>query len=237
MEKRESMVFYRSFYESLKDLSPIIRAEVYDGIFAYGLEFIEPVFSDPISKAMFTLIKPQLDANLRRYENGKKPKGNQSKTEANQEQKVSKEQANVNVNDNVNENDNVNLNDNKKEPLKKVTKREILEVIYPFNSEKFIKTWNEWKDYKKGELKQAYKTTISEGKVLQQLKNESGNNEAIAIEMINQAIVRGWKGIYKLAENKTVQNGKTNGTINRTDSQQDAVSRFEQRLNQSIKSK
>ena len=104
--KRDSMVFYRSFYESLKGLSPIICAEVYDAIFGYGLDFIEPEFTESVAKAMFTLIKPQLDANIKRYENGSKPKLKQNVSEKKQE--VSETLTNVNVN--VNENENANEN-------------------------------------------------------------------------------------------------------------------------------
>lgn len=106
--KRDSMIFYRSFYESVEGMSPVIKAEVYDAIFKYALDFTEPEFTDNVAKAMFTLIKPQLDANIKRFENGKKPKTKQSesKTEAKDKQKESKVEANnnVNVNDNVNEN-------------------------------------------------------------------------------------------------------------------------------------
>ncbi len=108
---RDSMIFYRSFYESVNGLSPVIKAEVYDAIFRYGLDFEEPSFTDEIARALFTLIKPQLDANIKRFENGKKPKTKQSesKTEAKQKQKISESEANnnVNVNDNVNKNINI----------------------------------------------------------------------------------------------------------------------------------
>jgi len=107
METRDSMIFYRSFYESLKGLSPIIRAEVYDAIFTYGLDFQEIDFTEPVAKAMFTLIKPQLDANIKRYENGNKPKNKQNVSE--NKQTISKTEGNDNVNDNVNENNNLNI--------------------------------------------------------------------------------------------------------------------------------
>lgn len=109
--KRDSMIFYRSFYESVNGLSPVIKAELYDAIFEYGLNFKEIEFTNEISKALFTLIKPQLDANIKRFENGKKPKSkqNESKTEAKDKQNKSKIEANnnVNVNDNVNKNDSI----------------------------------------------------------------------------------------------------------------------------------
>jgi hypothetical protein len=115
--KRDSMIFYRSFYESLNGLDPIIKAEVYDAIFSYGLDFQDANFTNEIARALFTLIKPQLDANLKRYTNGMKPKTKQveSKTEAKQKQNESEPEANVNVNvnDNVNKNNNIEDRKNK----------------------------------------------------------------------------------------------------------------------------
>jgi hypothetical protein len=111
--KRDSMIFYRSFYESLSGLDPIIKAEVYDAIFEYGLNFQEIEFINPTSKALFTLIKPQLDANIKKWNSGNQPKAkqNKSKTEAKTKHKISKVEANVN--DNVNVNDNENIEDRK----------------------------------------------------------------------------------------------------------------------------
>jgi hypothetical protein len=113
--KRDSMIFYRSFYESVEGMSPVIKAEVYDAIFKYALDFTEPEFTDNVAKAMFTLIKPQLDANIKRFENGKKPKTKQSesKTEAKDKQNGSKVEANNNVNDNVNVNNKESIEERK----------------------------------------------------------------------------------------------------------------------------
>lgn len=108
--KRDSMIFYRSFYESLNGLDAIIKAEVYDAIFEYGLNFTEIEFINPTSKALFTLIKPQLDANIKKWNSGNKPKlkQNTSKTEAKDKHETSEVEANVNVNDNVNNKYNFN---------------------------------------------------------------------------------------------------------------------------------
>lgn len=103
---RDSFIFYRSFYEAISELSKENQAETYNAISKYALDQEETNLSG-ISKAIFSLIKPQLDANYKKYENGKQKK---SKTEANDKQKVSKTGTNVNVNENVNVN--VNVNDN-----------------------------------------------------------------------------------------------------------------------------
>ncbi|PQL89814.1 DUF6291 domain-containing protein [Apibacter sp. wkB309] len=93
MEERDSIIFYRSFFESIKQLPSETQAEVYNAIFEYSLNFKEVELSE-IPKVIFTLIKPQLDANIRKYENGKKKGTRRSKAEANQEQTRSKAEAN-----------------------------------------------------------------------------------------------------------------------------------------------
>ena len=105
---RDSFIFYRSFYEAISELPKENQADSYNAIMRYALDQ-EEIELTGISKAIFSLVKPQLDANYKKYENGKQKK---SKTEAKQKQTKSKKV--TNVNENVNENDNVNVNDNDK---------------------------------------------------------------------------------------------------------------------------
>ena len=111
-KQRDSFVFYRSFYEAIGELPDDSRLNIYDAIANYSLNFEDPDFSG-IDLAIWKLIKPQLDANNKRYINGCKPKNKQtgSKRQAKNKQKRSKSKANDNDNDNVNDND----NDNKKQ--------------------------------------------------------------------------------------------------------------------------
>lgn len=103
---RDSFIFYRSFYEAISELPKENQADTYDAIMQYALNQKE-IELIGISKAIFFLVKPQLDANYKKYENGKQKK---SKKEAKVKQNESK--AETNVNDNENENVNVNDNDN-----------------------------------------------------------------------------------------------------------------------------
>ena len=100
---RDSFIFYRSFYDAINELPKENQADTYSAIAKYALDQEETELTG-ISKAIFSLVKPQLDANYKKYENGKQKK---SKTEANDKQKRSKTGTNVNVNENVNVNDNV----------------------------------------------------------------------------------------------------------------------------------
>ncbi len=104
---RDSLIFYRSFYEAIKELPKDIQAEVYTAIFEYSMNFNEVELTG-LSKTIFTLIKPQLEANNKRFVNGSKAKVKQDKieTEAKPKQDVSKTEANKNVNKNVKDKEN-----------------------------------------------------------------------------------------------------------------------------------
>lgn len=160
----ESMVFYRSFYEALKDLEPEMQNEVYNAIFLYGLYGELPENMSPVAKSIFTLIKPQIDANNRRKENGKKGAeygklgGRPPKEPLKEDKKTPKkplknptQTPNVNVNANVNVNvkrvygeySHVKLKDEELEKLHRdFGKAETDKAI------KFLDEYIEEKDYK-----------------------------------------------------------------------------------------
>ena len=80
---RDSVVFYRSFYDAIKNIPEADQLKVYTAIMEYAMNDVQPEI-DGIALAIFLLVKPQIDANNKRYENGKKPKVKQavSKTKA-----------------------------------------------------------------------------------------------------------------------------------------------------------
>lgn len=94
---RESIVFYRSFYEAVKDFSPEDFKKSVCAIMEYGLNEKEPETSG-IEKTIYLLAKPQIDANNRRYLNG--TKGGRPKTKPEPKEKV-KEKEKVKVKDNT----------------------------------------------------------------------------------------------------------------------------------------
>ena len=107
--ERESMVFYRSFYEAIVDLPDVELAQAFRAIAEYGLNGIETECSGTARVALM-MAKPQIDKNNMRYANGckggrltenLKPNNNQTKPSANQT--ITKPEPNVNVNDNVND--------------------------------------------------------------------------------------------------------------------------------------
>lgn len=78
--KTEYVMFYASYYEATKDLPKEQRHEIYDAIFEYSFNEVEPKLNG-VQKMVWTLIKPQIDANIRNYLSGKKggrPKKNKA---------------------------------------------------------------------------------------------------------------------------------------------------------------
>lgn len=103
---KESFVFYRSFFDAICKLDDKKRLKMYDLIanFALNCEEIDPKFE--ICEQLFILIKPQLIASHKHYDDGKKG-GRPKKIKNPPFEKIK-----TNENDNDNENENVNVNEN-----------------------------------------------------------------------------------------------------------------------------
>jgi uncharacterized phage protein (TIGR02220 family) len=77
--ERDSFVFYRSFYEAFCDLDDENALACFHAIAKYALDGEEPEGKNIVT-AIFKTIKPIIDKNNKRYENGKK--GGRPKNEA-----------------------------------------------------------------------------------------------------------------------------------------------------------
>jgi len=92
----------------------------------------------------------------------------------------------------------------KKKKLKQKT--EELELTFPFLSDKFMNAWNGWKDYRKAEKRQTYKSKKTEQTALNQLAEKSHNNEEVAIKIIVQSISNTWTGLFELKNQQKQMN-------------------------------
>lgn len=162
--ERDSFIFYRSFQDAINEADEKDQLLIYQAIANYALNLEEPKLTG-MAKVVWILIKPQLDANWRRYENGCKgsefgkkggaPKGNTNASKQNnpkttpiqpQDNGDAVEQTTPNVN--VNENENINSNSKDMghaETAKRFTPPSIEEVQsyisekgYTVDAEKFV---------------------------------------------------------------------------------------------------
>jgi hypothetical protein len=104
---KDSFVFYRSFYESTKGLPNESRLRIFDNICELALNDEDIDGLQGIEINIFTLIRPQIEANNQRYENGKKGGRPKKKTigyEIGKTTGYENKKPNVNVNVNVNDN-------------------------------------------------------------------------------------------------------------------------------------
>ena len=175
---QESFIFYDSFREVGKDMEEKSRLAFYEAIIDYALtgELDETNLAKEI-KLLFKLIKPQIDANVKRRNGGKKG-GRPSKKSENVEKSAGKtndieeenyekttglenknhrfqsenhrfqnKKPNVNVNDNVNGNGNVNVYE--------YTEEQFGRTLAPAEIE-LIKSW----DYSEEIIKLAVDETV-----------------------------------------------------------------------------
>ncbi len=181
---RESFVFYRSFNESIKGLPDGVQLALFRAVVAYGLDQVTPDFTgvpqQPFVEAIFAGIRPQLDANHKRFLNGYKgkeygrlggaPKGNTNARK--RPQNNPKTTPNVNVNENVNGN----------------VKGSGEELKLPFNDPKFVDTWN----VLRSQPKWKHKTVRALKMALTQLEKY---HVRFAVDLMENAIVGNYQGV------------------------------------------
>lgn len=198
---RDGMIFYKSFYDSIKELPKKERLLIYDAIMEYSLYDKEPELSG-IVKSLFTLIKPQIDANNHRRDNGNK--GGRPKQSDNQT--ITKAEPNVNqietkdepkYKDKYKEKEKVNVKDNvkEKEKGKEVIKQERL--FFP-EDEILNQTFKNYVENRK-----AIKSPMTENAIdlaIKHLMDLSGGDHEKAIAILNQSIENGWKGLFDLKQ-------------------------------------
>ena len=186
---RDTMIIYRSFFEAIKELPKENQAEVWNAVYELGLngKLIELV---GISKTIFTLIKPQIDANLKRFENGKKPKvkQNESKTEAKPKQELSESEANNNNNNKKNNNKNKNNTFSFYDSM----------VSFGFD-EQLVKDWLQVRKVKKATNTE----TAFNGFIREVNKNENSPNF-----ILKNCVERNWSGFKSewLPKEVTIEN-------------------------------
>ena len=83
---------------------------------------------------------------------------------------------------------------------KQRNKREIVnhQINFPFEGDRFINAWSNWKHYKLKEKQFSYKTALSEQSAIDLLTKYSNGIEDEAIEIIYTAIGNGWTGFHPL---------------------------------------
>ena len=198
---RDGIVFYASFYEAVKGLDDKSFKECVTALMEYGLYGNEIEMSG-IAKMFFTMAKPQVDANNKRFENGKKggrPKGTNKEPNGNQAETKEKPSENQTITiTEPKDKEKVKVKDKEKEKVKE--KKEISDLIsgYTQNPE-LQKTIINFISMRK-----AIKKPLTENGLQLMLKrlNTIGSNDREKIEILNNSIMSNWQGIFPLKNNQ-----------------------------------
>lgn len=177
-------VFYGSFYDALSDLPDDLRLEAYDAICKYALLGEIPDCSGTVS-AVFKLVRPQIDANRKRREAGRKG------GEANAKQTVSKPQANGSKGEanasTIEAKEKVKVKEKVKEKEKEIKEKERLTPEVRKELDEFIE---HRKKIKKPMTDHAVELLINK-------LNTLADSDDERIQMLREAIEKGWQTVYK----------------------------------------
>lgn len=212
---RDSTIIYRSFYEAIKDLPAVNQGEVWTAVFEYALNFNEVELTG-ISKTIFTLIRPQIAANISRYKAGVAhgPKGAEHGIKGGRPPKETgdrviekpgdipvvnpvetlSEPSNDNPNGNLNPNPNGNLKKKVNPKVKSSSSAKASDGI----TAKFLAVYNEFLEKKIGTTEQFSKAgraglskTIAYIRSQVENKHTGAAPETIELEMVNA-----WRWIF-----------------------------------------
>lgn len=175
---RDGFIFYKSFYDSIKELSPEDQVQIYNAIFTYQFEG-EKIELKGICKSIFTLIIPQLEANNNRYKNG--CKGGRPKN-----QNITK------LKPMVIENENQNITKPKPKEKDKEKEKEKEKDIY-YSDKKLNDLFEEFLQVRK-----KLKAINSERAIQMLMKKLNNYDDDTKYKIIEQSIVHSWKDVYEL---------------------------------------
>ena len=86
-------------------------------------------------------------------------------------------------------------------------------IVYPFESDEFIRQWEVWKNYRANEDGFKYRSVASEQAALTKLGNLSQYNQAQAIAIMHQSMANGWKGFFEVKQHEAKQPSGKSKTI------------------------
>lgn len=226
--QRESFIFYASFQEAMEDLEEHEQFVLYKAIAKYALYGELPQFEDGLegrlTKTIWKLIRPQLDANWRRFINGNKGKdygslgGNPNFKKGQPNPYYPKD----------------NPKDNPKETPKKKSRKIMTndwhsKFDFSFVEDKFKEAFFKWLEYKREiDGSKFYKSQSSIETAYKCLLRLSDNNEQHALQIVEQSITNRWTGMVEL---KTQQYNGNSRQYNRTAAENIAAAQQEQLRN------
>jgi hypothetical protein len=188
-------------FESIKELPKENQAELYNAIFEYSLDFVEPNLSG-LSLTIWRLIRPVLEKGNTNYINGSRPKSKQtiSESEANPKRLGSEVEAYKDKDKDVDNDKDKNKKD--KEP------KSINDFVKLIETEKYLgtdellnKTFINFIQMRINMKKIPTKNSVE--LLTKKLRELSKANKDVAIKILENSIENNWIGIFELKTNNS----------------------------------
>lgn len=162
--KRNQFTFYRSYWEAIQNLPPEDGAAAAFAIFSYALDEVEPELNG-VPKAIFSLVKPTLDAGRSKAEN----RASKNKPESNEEQTDNKTGTNQKQNENKPESNEEQTR--KEKEREKEREKESYKPPNPLAGELFNRFWASYprKTAKRNALRAFEKLNVTEALLTEML--------------------------------------------------------------------
>lgn len=207
---KKSFIFNLEWAEVLKDYPAEVRLEVYDAIIRYAASGTLSELK-PLAKMAFSFAKREIDYNNEKYTNTVSKRSEAGKTAmqrrwASDNKDNTCQQPITNItSDNKNNKcyhmitnvtDNEYVYDNKEISTIVDTKKG-RDPDLSFVDQEYMAVFQEWLAYKR-ERHESYKAKSSLKAAYSKLKKLSGNNPAIAHDIIEQSMANNWAGLFEL---------------------------------------
>jgi hypothetical protein len=189
MTKRKAFNFYKSYYDVYKELSQKDKIIFMDALLERQFFGIEPTDLKGMAKFAYVSQKQNIDSQVFGYET--KTGTTLTPSQGAYQGALAQEKG----------------QEKEKEKEKGVVNTK------GFNFGNLKKdTWKKWTKFKKDQFKFEYKSKDSEQTAISSLINLSNNNDKNALDIINQSISGGWKGLFELKQNGSTNKKKLAGT-------------------------
>lgn len=203
----EGFVFYKSFADAVDTLPAEQYKAIVQAVCHYAIYGVVPEDLDPVSLAMFTLMRPQIDANNKRREAGRKGgEAKESTTEANVKQtEANVKQSEAKEKDKVKDKEKVKERVSKDTPKKDETPEAFVDGLEePAEVKKELLEYIAMRKKIKKPLT-AYAMQINYNNLL-----KISGNEANKVAIIKQSIGKCWLDFYPLTLPRQTARSGTN---------------------------
>lgn len=197
-KKKESFIIYHSFYGPIRNLSDLQMGQLFRGIFEWQIEGKE-IDQDSEVFMAFQFFKNQFEIDLKKYQ-----KVCEKRSEAASKRWDDASDANASKRNQKHSKDADNDNEKEKEIDNGIDngKEKDNEIVNPF-SDSFLPYWQKWLQYKKDEHRFRYRSISSQQTALNGLHQLAKGNEEMAIRIMNQSVINGWKGFFELKKDQS----------------------------------